>query len=213
MPLIAGKIVNIAVGVTSLKDGDHEAGWRRVDDTAERDALPGEARKRGMVVYVNDIDRTYQLITPTVTSPPQSELDDNGNWLDITAAGGGGVSADDVLESITLTCLASVAIGDVVYVAGSGTADKAVAGIASQTEEAIGIVRSTPNSTTCIVVSAGPVSAFGSLVVGDRYFSNPAVAGGITNVAPTTLGQRSQIVGLATTLSVLFVSIRPAVDL
>lgn len=213
MPLIAGKIVNLAVGVTSLKDGDHEGGWRRLDDTTARDAIPVEARKRGMVVYTNVDGKTWQLITPAVTSPPQAELGNNTYWTEVISGGGGGVAPDDILESATLMCPSGVAIGDVVSIAGSGIANKTVSAVTGQTEEAFGIVRSKPTATTCVIVPFGEVNAFGGLVVGDVYFSDPAVAGGITNVAPSGTGVRSQVVGIASTLTVLFVTIRPSVEL
>jgi hypothetical protein len=102
MPLFGGKLDQAAVGVVSLKDGDHEGGFRVFDDIAARDAIVADARARGMTVYVNSEDKMYRLLTPTNPGPPQSELDDNDNWSAVTRL------VPDAVEALTYA--ASLAI-------------------------------------------------------------------------------------------------------
>lgn len=52
-----------------------KGGWREVDTLAERDAIPAERRRRGMVVFVKETYKSYQL----------KNSDTNGGWVPFPA--------------------------------------------------------------------------------------------------------------------------------
>lgn len=124
-------------------------------------------------------------------------------YVDFVAGGGGGSTTTQA----TFSCLASVAVGDVVYSSGSGTVDKAFAGIVGQTADAIGIVSAKPTSTTAVVVSHGPVTIFVGLTPSSVYYVSTVFAGQISSAIPTTTGTKLQSLGVATDPTQLFVDI------
>ena len=215
MPLITGKIIQLAVGVATIADGDFEGSWRALQDVAARDALALDYRSRGMVVYLNDgTNRFFQLRTPTLVSPPDAELLDNGNWVDITSTGGGGSGLE--IEGAQYTCPTAVSQGDAVYVSGTNTVDRVVAAVSGQTPPARGIVRSKPTTTEAVVVTAGEVGGYGGLVVGDDYYLDPATPGGITNTPPSPAGAGGELfqrVGTAVALTTIFVGLSDEIEL
>lgn len=108
----------------------------------------------------------------------------------------------------TFTVPLAVAVGDPVYITGSGTADEASATSIS-TAPCIGFVTAKPTTTTAIVQVNGFLSgAFAGLTPGSTYFL--AVGGGITATPPDTVGNIIQKVGVAVTATELLIN--PVLD-
>jgi hypothetical protein len=109
------------------------------------------------------------------------------------------------------SCPATVAVGDVVYISGSGTVDVASteAG-AGQTADAIGVVSSKPTSVTAVVNFSGIVAGFSGLTPGSIYYQAPGTPGGITTTAPSGSGEKAHRIGVATSTVELLVSLNTA---
>lgn len=85
-----------------------------------------------------------------------------------------------------LSCDASVAIGDVVYVNGS-TLEKASA-LSYLTSLVVGIVISKSGATTCDIVTSGPTNALSGLDTSKKYFLSETTAGALQTTPPTLSG-------------------------
>jgi len=96
------------------------------------------------------------------------------------------------------TATVALDLGEVVYADGAGSFDLAQADDLD-TSRTVGVVSTAALITaTATVTTAGVVTNPGwALTTDDTYFLAPAVAGGITNVAPTTTGQTVVAVGTA----------------
>jgi hypothetical protein len=123
------------------------------------------------------------------------------NLIVTPTSGGGGVDI--------LSCDASIAPGDVVYISASNTVAKASAesGV-GQTSDAIAIVDSKPTSITCVLRGTGLSPAvFVGLSVGATYYLSATTPGGITSTAPTAPGTKVQEVGTGASSTRLYVDI------
>jgi len=66
-----------------LVDNDLKGGWRVVDTASDRDAIPVLNRKFGMIVYVKEDGKQYQLI-----DSGSGDLSDNSQWVEFSSGGG-----------------------------------------------------------------------------------------------------------------------------
>lgn len=153
----------------------------------------------------------------TLTSNDPSLSTDNANY-----ANRGGVSAGQnwrgwaewtyevvmVLESLsasptgTYTVPGSVSVGDVIYVTGSNTADRASNAAVATARGAVGIVVQKPTGTTAVAILAGEVGTLSGLTAGVAYFLG--TNGALVAVPPTSAGSVVRRIGVAknaTTLS------------
>jgi len=103
-------------------------------------------------------------------------------------------------------CIATVALGDAVYLSSADTVDKSNATTES-TMPCIGLVTSKPTATTCVVVMSGSVSGYVGLTPGATYFVG-LIPG---TVVPTVVGFPSlavvQRIAYARSTTVLVVDI------
>lgn len=127
----------------------------------------------------------------------------NGVWSGI----GGGGTTDRVTQAS-----AGFVVGDLLYVIGANTYAKAIAS-AANTAEVVGmvsrIIDSTPATFTFEITLSGEVSGLGSptpLVPGEVYFLDPTTAGGFTTTEPSTIGQVSVPVGVASSTTTMYVA-------
>lgn len=114
--------------------------------------------------------------------------------------GGGAAGIDG-----TYSCGVGVAVGEAVYLSGSGAVTEANATSAT-TAPAIGIVVSKPTTTTCVVRSFGSASVFTTLTPGSVYYLD-TTAGQLTTTAPSSSGNVVQRIGIATSATTLLVQI------
>ena len=106
-------------------------------------------------------------------------------------------------------CPAAVAPGDFVYLAGSNSVDRAFAGVAGQTDDAFGFVRSKPSATRALVVKMGRSPAlFSGLTPGQIAFLSITTPGAFTTTPPTGLGINHQRLGRAVSATELDIEIR-----
>lgn len=113
------------------------------------------------------------------------------------------------VPGVLFDCPAAVSVGDVVYISGINTVDRSLHGAPSPTPDAIGVVLDKPASTQCHVISVGDVTAYSGLTPGAVYYVSGTVPGGITNVAPSALGEKVQKAGIAASASRLYVHVSP----
>lgn len=76
---------------TEIRGGLHS-----VEDVTERDAIMFERRDWGMMCYVKDEDKTYQL----EYNYSSDSILDNSNWVEFSGAGGGGGSSTEWVDSV-----------------------------------------------------------------------------------------------------------------
>lgn len=94
---------------------------------------------------------------------------------------------------ITITCLNTVNVSDVVALSGPGLINKADANI---NFPAVGIVINKINPTTAIVRVVGEVTLFLGLSSGSKYYLSES-SGQITDIAPILSGTAVQVLGVA----------------
>lgn len=122
-------------------------------------------------------------------------------WV-LSGGAGGGAGGGTV---IAVNQSHSFVEGDVAYLNGS-TYTKAVAS-ASNTAEVVGVVSKNVDATHFELTLVGEVSKAGwGLTAGTVYFLSPTSAGGITATEPSTLGQVSVPIGVATSSTTMLVS-------
>jgi hypothetical protein len=117
--------------------------------------------------------------------------------------------ADAPTSTALLTCDSGVAVRDVVYLDGSGVAQKADASSIS-TAPAVGLVLDKPTSTSCNVMAYGLMTGFSGLTIGQLYMSE--TAGSVTSTAPAGAGRVFQPVGRAVSATVVLVQIGTHVE-
>jgi hypothetical protein len=104
----------------------------------------------------------------------------------------------------------AVAVGQAVKMTGSATCALAQADTAA--DVAVGICSQVLNPALVLITYNGEVSGFVGLVPDTEYYLDPAVAGGVTAVAPSTPGQIVQIMGRAKTAAILAVEVTGEFD-
>lgn len=212
--LLASPIVNGSSGDTY---GTHHSvlgvgGFQEYDTIADRNNLPVNSvnglefdgissgrRRLGMIVYVREVDTTYQLKIPATTwnsltnTQKVSALGNNNNWEEFQLGSGTG-SGERIEKSYTQTSH-GFQIGDVVgWNDSTMEFEKVLAVIGAN--EALGIVNevlSTSGFTICFGgyfegLSGGTVEGGGSFAAGETYFLSPNTAGKLTTTEPTQVG-------------------------
>lgn len=146
------------------------------------DRLP--AGPAGHVVTSNGpgIVPSYQSVTP-----------EEGDGIDVT--------------TVTLNCISSLAIGDIVYVSSANTVAKTTA---LGPKPAVGVVQEKPTTTTATVVISGrTLPMFSGLTPGSDYFLS--TLGTLTTVKPNVPGSFAQFIGTAQNATTLLVNVDQAV--
>lgn len=87
-----------------------KGGHREVADNTERDAISTARRREGMTVYVVSTGLEYRLVGGVA----------NGNWVEVTAGGGGTVTVGDT-TSINLSIAADNITADAIFGTTTGT--------------------------------------------------------------------------------------------
>lgn len=115
------------------------------------------------------------------------------------------------VETRTLTVPSDVAVGDLVYVTGSDTADKAD-NTAVSTSESIGVVINKPTTVSADVKFYGLISGLSGMTPGYSQFLG--IEGGIIESSlPTTVGYVIKKIGVAITSSVLLFAPKQGITL
>lgn len=135
----------------------------------------------GMIRF-NTTDNTFEGYNGTV-------------WGAIGGGGGGTV--------VTIVQANTFNKGDVVYLNGS-TYTKAIA-TAANTAEVVGVVSAASAGSFELTLS-GEVDGLSGLVAGEVYFLSAATPGALTTTEPSTIGQVSVPVGVASSTTSLFVA-------
>lgn len=133
----------------------------------------------------------------------------DGQILQYSSSSGQWGPANAPSSTALLTCDSGVAVRDVVYLDGSGVAQKADASSIS-TAPAVGLVLDKPTSTSCNVMTYGLMTGFTGLTVGQLYMSE--TAGAVTSTAPAGAGRVFQPVGRAVSTTVVLVQIGTHVE-
>ena len=116
----------------------------------------------------------------------------SGAWSSI----GGGGTVDRVTQASH-----GFAVGDILYLSGS-TYTKAIA-TAANTAEVVGMVSRVVDSSTFELTISGEVTGLTGLTAGEAYFLSPSSAGAMTITEPTTIGQISLPLGVASSTTAL----------
>ncbi|MSO37458.1 MAG: hypothetical protein EXQ69_04315 [Acidimicrobiia bacterium] len=123
----------------------------------------------------------------------------------VAPAGGAPASATSLVSHVAYTCLASVSVGDAVYVAGGDYADKASANTGSL-HTADGVVATKPTANTCHICYHGEISAFTGLIPGAIYYLSPVVPGGLAIYPPSRESGAVQRLGVARNATTLLLN-------
>ena len=133
----------------------------------------------------------------------------NGQNLQVVDDATGAIAWSPAQSALVFACPVSVAVTDVVHISASGTVDKASSESgAGQTGDPVGVVVSKPSTTTAVVVFSGAVGGFSGLTPGTIQFQDPSTPGGITATPPSGSGERSQLIGTASTATELIVDLK-----
>lgn len=122
------------------------------------------------------------------------------NGTDWGAIGGGG---GGTIDTVTQAGHGFV-VGDVLYLNGS-TYTKAIA-TSSAAAEVVGMVSRVISSSQFDITLSGEVTGLSGLTVGEAYFLSAATAGAITATEPSTIGQVSVPIGVASSATSLYVA-------
>lgn len=108
--------------IASAFASEIKGGLHTVDNSSERDSIIFERREWGMMCYVIDEDKTYQLKYNLIST----DIMNNSNWDEFTGTGGGGSSEwiDSVL-SINFQPPGTYSVGDR-YLAGTNNNDSLI---------------------------------------------------------------------------------------
>ena len=119
----------------------------------------------------------------------------NGVWSGI----GGGGTTDRITQASH-----GFVVGDVLYLSGT-TYTKAIA-TAANTAEVVGMVSRVIDASTFELTLSGEVSGLTGLTAGEVYFLSAATAGATTITEPSTIGQVSVPVGVASSTTTMYVA-------
>lgn len=117
------------------------------------------------------------------------------------------INLEELKIKSVFNCPSGVQVGDPVYQSGINTVDKADCSDSGKMP-CVGIVDSKPTSTTCSVVSNGPVfkSAWG-LTVKETYFVGPGTGLVLGAALPSTPGTIIHEIGYAKTSETFIVTL------
>lgn len=104
----------------------------------------------------------------------------------VTISGGGAGSSAEAIEA-TFNCTATESVNDAVYLFAANDVRRADAA-SDTTAPSIGIIKSKPTTTTCVIATDGELGGFSGLIAGDIYYLAKGLPGGITNVPITGPG-------------------------
>lgn len=121
----------------------------------------------------------------------------SGAW---SAIGGGGT-----IDRINQASHGFV-VGDILYLNGT-TYTKAIA-TAANTAEVVGMVSRVVDSSTFELTISGEVTGLTGLTAGEAYFLSPSSAGTMTITEPTTIGQISLPLGVASSTTSFYVTLK-----
>lgn len=127
------------------------------------------------------------------------------NGSQLIGSGGGGSGAAEAVE-VSYTCTATEAIGDVVYIFGADDVRRADATALATSAATVGIIKSKPTATSCVVVTDGEIDVFGGLTPGAIYYVAKGAPGDIT-ATPITAPGIVKAVGKAKNATTLEVDI------
>ena len=148
------------------------------------EAAPAQAAAGTIRVYAKSDNKLYKI-------------DSSGVESEIGSGGGGTV------DTITQAGHGFV-VGDVLYLVGT-TYTKAIATSAAAAE-VVGVVSSVTSSSQFQLTLSGEVSGLTGLTAGEVYFLSAATAGLLTVTEPSTVGQVSVPVGIASSTTSLYVA-------
>jgi hypothetical protein len=107
--------------------------------------------------------------------------------------------------SLPYVCPVGVAVGEAVFLDSADAVDQAASTVVSD-RPCIGIVRSKPTPTSCVVQYSGELSVFGGLTPAATYYLS-STAGTITATPPSASGEIVQEVGWARNATTLVIGI------
>lgn len=176
--------------LTTLNDGITSLGYDADPNAASPIGTPGEQWLYGLPT-----GQFYKQSDATLWWKSGSP----NTWINLVTGGGG--SVEGTFSGAT------VSVGDVVYVASSGTVAQADASPPTGQSLHVGVCIAKPTSVTATVQFAGEAGVFaGALTAGDTYFLS-TTAGQITNdVSSYTTGDAIQIVGVAKDANTLIIN-------
>lgn len=151
--------------------------------------LDGLSNVEGSLVYANDENKVY--------------VNDGAGLVEISGGGGGSVITVDTGPA--LHGFVAGDVGSALYLNGS-TYTKAIATSAAAAE-VVGVLSEVVSTTKFKLTLSGQVTkvAWG-LTTGEVYFLSPTTAGLLTTTEPTTIGQVSVPVGVASSSTTMYVS-------
>lgn len=158
------------------------------------DGLSSGRRRLGMLVYVAETDLLYQLVVPYGTwtgltsTAKVAALANNANWIEFSAAGGGG----DAIKKKYTQPLHGFNVGTVLGYNGTIFVPKLAA--PSDPNETVGIVSKINDVNNFTITYAGfmDTSAITGLSANTVYYVSPFVAGAITPVEPLNIGDENR---------------------
>lgn len=127
---------------------------------------------------------------------------DNGAFEGYAAGAWAGIGGGGTTDKISQVGHGFV-VGDLLYLNGS-VYTKAIATSAGAAE-VVGMVSRIIDSATFDMTLSGEVSGLTGLTAGEAYFLSPSSAGGFTVTEPTTIGQVSVPIGVASSTTTMYV--------
>jgi hypothetical protein len=128
------------------------------------------------------------------TTDSKLEVFDGVKWVQLS----GGTTVVTVTQATH-----GFVVGDVLYL-NSSTYAKAIA-TAANTAEVVGMVSRVVSANIFELTICGEVTGLAGLTTGEVYFLSASAAGGITITEPTTVGQISLPIGVASSATALYV--------
>lgn len=194
-------------GITRT-DGTHAADDIMMED-AENSMAVGAAVLFPVITDVADSVDAFRL--PALAGAPSATPTDGGegylvwdstndklyawdgsSWDDLSTV----EAANRVCNNYTAT--STLAIGEVVYIDGADSVDKADVSAAGAASRVIGMASAAITATNAgPICSEGVVSGLAGLTAGSRYYADPGTAGAITTTLPVGSGNTIVQVGYA----------------
>lgn len=144
--------------------------------------------------------------TPTTPSDWDGPPTDGQEAWDELAARVRALELTPGLAQQIYTVGAGIAVRELLYRSGSGTAALADASDPAKMP-AIGFVASKPTATSAVLADEDELDGFVGLTPGAVYYADPTTPGGITATQPVTVGHVAQAIGEAKSATVLTVRI------
>lgn len=166
--------------------------------------MAGALTLRGMLTPVVAPVGQGRIFFDTTTN--RFRASENGlPYVDLIGGGEGGAGDAGTVFDIYI-CPPGAVVGDAVGILIDDTVD--IASSEAGGLRAIGVISFKPSSNTAVVVSAGPVAVYTTLIVGSSYYLS--TAGALTTTPPIATDTNVQYMGTATTATKLMVSVDPS---